>query len=219
MSPKAADPAVAQALVQAAARLLGTEGRDAVSARRLAREVGASTMAVYTHFGGMDELLAAVRREGFRRFGETIDAPSATDDAVADWMVQGWAYRRFALDEPHLWTVIFGDVGVDQVAVTADDAAAALATFTALRSRIDRCVEAGRWQLDDTTLASEVCWAQVHGLAGIELAGYFADVGRDPLAAVAESQRRMSLGFGDRPEATDDSLRRSRRRARAGGLI
>ncbi len=218
MSPKPADPTVADALVRSAARLLSTEGRDAVSARRLAREVGTSTMAVYTHFGGMDELLLAVRREGFRRFGTVIDSPTTTDDPVADWMVQGWAYRRFALDEPHMWSVIFGDVGLD-LPVSTLDAAAALATFTALSSRIDRCVELGRWRCEDTTLAAEVCWGQVHGLAGIELSGYFSDTGRDPLAAVTTALRCTSRGFGDSSDDTEASLTRARRRARDNGLL
>ena len=59
---------VATRLVEAAARVLAEEGPSAVSARRLANEVGASTMVVYTHFGGMDHVLGHVRREGFRRF-------------------------------------------------------------------------------------------------------------------------------------------------------
>ena len=56
-------------LIEAAARVLAEEGRPAVTARRLAAEVGASTMAVYTHFGSMDELLVRMCRDGFARFG------------------------------------------------------------------------------------------------------------------------------------------------------
>lgn len=219
MSPKAADPAVADALVREAARLLSTEGPDAVSARRLARAVGASTMAVYTHFGGMEELLLAVRREGFRRFGAAIDSPSATDDPVADWMLQGLTYRRFALDEPHMWTVIFSVVGFDDSGITEQDAAAALATFATLEARIARCVATGRWRCDDVTVTAEVCWGQVHGLAGIELGGYYATMERDPLATMAEALRRISVGFGDDADEAEASMRRARRRARANGVI
>ena len=57
--------------------------------RRLAGEVGASTQAVYTHFDGLDDLLAEVWREGFRRFGVALDEPAVTDDPVADWMDAG----------------------------------------------------------------------------------------------------------------------------------
>ena len=55
------------ALIEAAARLIATEGADGLTLRRVADEVGTSTMAVYTCFGGMPELRRAVRREGFAR--------------------------------------------------------------------------------------------------------------------------------------------------------
>lgn len=90
MSPRIPDPDVATRLVEVAARVLAEEGPSAVSARRLANEVGASTMVVYTHFGGMDHVLGHVRREGFRRFGEALGRQQSNDDAVADWMLQGW---------------------------------------------------------------------------------------------------------------------------------
>jgi AcrR family transcriptional regulator len=217
MSPRAADPTVADRLVEAAATVLSTEGRDAVSARRLAREVGTSTMAVYTHFGGMDEVIGAVRREGFRRFGATVSRPALTDDPVADWCAQGWAYRHFAVTETHLWSVIFGPIGQDFDDASDADAAAALETFTALETRVARCAELGRWELDDATTVAEVCWSHMHGLVSVELSGYFTGMGRDPVPVLEESMRRTSLGFGDEPALTERSVRTARRRARTAG--
>ena len=45
-----------------------------MSARRLARELGTSTMVVYTHFGGMDEL----SRQVMRPVGSKDSEPSWT---------------------------------------------------------------------------------------------------------------------------------------------
>src|SRR6059058_1445056 len=104
--PRAADPQVRDRIVATAARLLASEGT--VSARRLARELGTSTMVVYTHFGGMDELTRQVMRRGFDGFGSELDRGAVTDDAVADWMTYVWNYRRFARREPHLYAVMFG---------------------------------------------------------------------------------------------------------------
>ena len=58
------------ALIEAAARLIATEGAGALTLRRVADEVGTSTMAIYTHFGGMPELRRAVRQEASARLGE-----------------------------------------------------------------------------------------------------------------------------------------------------
>ena len=69
--PRSADPQLREKIINTAARLLATEG--SVSARRLARELGTSTMVVYTHFGGMDELSRQVMRRGFGDFGTELD--------------------------------------------------------------------------------------------------------------------------------------------------
>lgn len=219
MSPRIPDPDVATRLVEVAARVLAEEGPSAVSARRLANEVGASTMVVYTHFGGMDHVLGHVRREGFRRFGEALARPQTTDDAVADWMLQAWYYRRFALDEPHLYRAMFGGEIGTGAHETPEDLEAALATFVLLLDRIERCDRAGRWQVDDVALAGEVCWAMVHGFAGIELSGFFEDAGRDPRAAMSDAMRRIALGFGDDPAAVTESTDRARRRAARAELL
>jgi AcrR family transcriptional regulator len=213
MSPRQPDPLVRVHLVEAAAQLLATGGRDAVTARRVAAAVGASTQAVYTHFGGMDELLAEIWREGFRRFGRALDEPAVTEDPVADWMAQGWGYRRFALRDRHLYRVMFGEGLVAFRLNDERDREAASATFLSLLTRIERCVEAGRWRVHDLYTAGEVVWAGVHGHCTIELSGYFGHLDRDPVATYETSLRHAALGFGDAPGDADRSLRRARRRA------
>ena len=78
MSPRSADPAIRTALLDAAARILAADGPSALSTRRLATEVGASTMAVYTHFGSMDQVRQAVRQDGFARLAAELDAVDRT---------------------------------------------------------------------------------------------------------------------------------------------
>lgn len=206
--PRAKDPDVAERLLDAATRLLADEGRNAVTARRLAAEIGTSTMAVYTHFGSMDDVLVALWRRGFARFGAALDAPPATDDPVADWMAQGWAYRRFALDNRHLYRIMFGGV-VDVASDDPADQAAAAATFTSLLTRLQRCVEAGRLTIPDLMVAGQVVWGSVHGRVMIELDGYDRALGYDPVEVYAEAMRRLAIGFGDDPESASRSLARS----------
>lgn len=79
-----------------------------MQARRLAREVGASTMAVYHHFGGMPRLLAAVTDEGFRQLDAHLAAVPTTDDPVAALGRLALAYRAAARKNPHLYDLMFG---------------------------------------------------------------------------------------------------------------
>ena len=204
--PRTRNPDVADRLLEAAARVLAEEGRDAVTARRLATEVGSSTMAVYTHFGSMDEVLLGIWREGFRRFGAALDGPPTTADPVADWIAQGWAYRQFALDNRHLYRVMFGEGLIGFRAGGPDDLAAAMATFESLLHRLRRAADAGRLVVDDLDLAGQVVWSMVHGHMTIELTGYFETTGRDPRVVYGEALRRLGLAFGDDPVALEASL-------------
>lgn len=219
MSPRKPDPDTPIRLVEVAARLLAEEGPAAVSARRVAADAGASTMAVYTHFGSMDELLATVRREGFHRFGAALERFAPTADPVADLMAQGWAYRAFALQEEHLYRVMFEARGSASFVASPDDVVAAMATFESLLDRLQRCVDAGRFAVDDVGLAGEVVWSSSHGHSMIELGGYHASLGRDALASFAECLLRMALGFGDKVELATRSSTKAQARARKAGLI
>ncbi len=212
--PRPPDPAMRVQLVEAAARLLTEHGRDAVSARRLAQEVGASTQVLYTHFEGLDDVVAEVWREGYRRFGVVLAEPAVTDDPVADFMAQGFGYRRFGLGNPHLYRVMFGDGLVAMRQARDEDLESAAGTFVALLTRIERCRDGGRWGVDDVVTAGEVVWAASHGHVLIELSGYFEGVQRDPVPTFEDHLRRCALGFGDDPELVERSLEGARRRVR-----
>jgi len=213
MSPRRPDPNVRLQLVETAARLLDELGPDGVTARRLTSSIGASTQALYTHFDGVDDVVAEVWREGFRRFGAALDGPAVTADPVADFMTQGWGYRSFALSNPHLYRVMFGEGLLTMRHRREEDLDAAAGTFLSLLSRIERCRDAGRWQVDDIVTAGEVVWSTSHGQVSIEMAGYYEGVGRDPRRTFTECLRRLGLGFGDEPTLVASSLRRARRRA------
>ena len=211
MPPRSTDPHLRERIINTAARLLATEG--GVSARRVARELGTSTMVVYTHFGGMDELIRQVMRRGFEDFGTELDRGAVTDDAVADWMTYLWSYRRFALREPDLYAVMFGPRLAAFRLGDPTDLEAARSTFVSLLRRIHACVNAGRWEVDDVLTPGEAVWSGVHGHTTLELTGFFDAVGRDPMRSYVEILTRMSIGFGDDALATTHSMSTARRRA------
>jgi hypothetical protein len=166
----------------------------------------------------MKELLAAVRREGFRRFGLELERPALTSDPVADVMAQGWAYRHFARTERHLYDVMFR-ARPPGAAEVHDDADASMATFLSLVRRIERCGEVGPWLVEDAVSAAEVVWSTAHGHCTIELSGYHTGVGRDPVASYGRCLLHLAIGFGQDPAAAAKALARSRTRARRSGQL
>jgi AcrR family transcriptional regulator len=211
--PRPRNPEIGRQLLDAAARVLAEEGEAAVTARRLATEVGTSTMAVYTNFGGMDELLLQVWRDGFARFGAALDAPPTTADPIADFVEQGWGYRWFALENRHLYRIMFGDGLVPFRFDDPADQQLAQGTFESLLRRLRAAAAHHRLQVDDLELAGQVVWSTVHGHMAIELTGYFEARGQDPVPIYEECLRRLALGFGDSPEELERSLATARTRA------
>ncbi len=195
MSPKAADPNVRTALVETAARLLTEEGPSALTTRRLAREVGTSTMAVYTHFGGMEELLTEISLEGFRRLARRLNRVKPTEDPVADVVALGRAYGRNALANPDLYRVMFG-TRPDSWIIDASDQAMTLGTFTTLVAAVQRCIDAQRIDGDAWAIASQL-WATLHGVVMLELSGF---LGRTEAVQTSEAiSFNLWVGLGDDP--------------------
>jgi AcrR family transcriptional regulator len=217
MSPRAPDPKIRTALVENAARILSAEGFESLSIRRLATEVGVSTMAVYTHFGGKDELLRAVVLEGFARLAAHLEGIGDSDDPMADLCLLGVAYRRNALDNPHLYTAMFGRP-MSEVSLTVDDLVVTLATFQTLVQTCRRCIDDGRVVDQDPESMANQFWAAAHGAVTLELTGCYVTEtgGEETLLSLAAN---VLLGMSTDREATERSLLASlgHRHERAGG--
>src|SRR6266568_3604325 len=108
VSPRPAQPDLRRALIEAAAAILAESGPEGLSTRRLAREVGVSTMAVYTYFGGMDDLVRAMVHEGFARLNGRLTALAPSKDPVADVVALGRVYRDNAVRNPDLYAAMLG---------------------------------------------------------------------------------------------------------------
>src|SRR5688572_3785779 len=149
-SPSVADqPDVRRRLVEEAARILGEEGPSALSVRRLAGGAGTSTMAVYTHFGAMSAVVDEVATEGFRRLIDHVDAVGATDDPLADLQRMAAAYRDNALENRHLYAVMFGAVSVRGLGGAGPDLEVCDAAFAQLVAGVARAMDAGALRAGD----------------------------------------------------------------------
>jgi AcrR family transcriptional regulator len=205
MSPRAADERVRLALIETAARLLAEEGPTALTTRRIATEVGTSTMAVYTHFEDMDDLRRAVRLEGFRRLARHVGAVTRTADPVADLAAQGWAYCFSAIENEHMFRAMF----VDRLAHPLD-AALGIETFGVLVDSVQRCIDERRLHSGDALARALQIWMMTNGVLVAHLAGFITI--DDVIGNVREMAWSLLKSFGDDPEAARRSLERARRR-------
>lgn len=211
MSPRRTDPQLATALLEAAAQLLAEEGTAGLTTRRLAAAVGTSTTVVYTHFGGMDNLVRAMVHEGFARLHSRMSTVVATGDAVADIMALGYAYRANALDHPQLYLVMFGSAALGGFALADGDRQHGRYTLEPLVEAVARAIAQDRFRPGDPLLTAQNMWISLHGLVSLELGGYLISP-YDAETCFEAQLRSLMVGAGDEFRAAAASLSRARRR-------
>ncbi len=172
-------------LIEAGIRLLETDGPESLQARRIATAVGASTMAVYTHFGGMTELSSAIVAEAFSRFGAALAAVPPSADPVADFFVMGSAYRGYALENPQRYQLMFGLAAPAEAPAKSCDFTTGpvtegigAETFEQLVAVVERMIAAERIRADSAREVAARLWSLIHGVVLLELSGNFGDEGR-----------------------------------------
>lgn len=165
--------------------------REPVTLRALVEGTGASTMAVYTHFGGMPGVWRAVRQESFARLAARLATVPRTDDPVRDLVALGAAYAANALAHPDLYRAMF-DTRAD-----LDDPAAAAATFEQLVACAERAREVGRLRWDPRDVTTR-CWVAGHGLAVLVVTGMLPAEALD--AHIPPMITALLIAAGDDPE-------------------
>lgn len=205
---------VREQLVDAGMRVVERDGLSSLSARKLAAETGTSTMAVYTHFGGMTGLIDAMAREAFVRFTHALTEVEQTDDPVADFFVMGINYREFALANPQRYQMMFG-TSADSlnryradltVTGSASDRAEFALSFGALLDAVRRMTAAGRIRDDGESAIAGRLWSLTHGAVLLEIAGFFGHEGHGITEILAPIMVDVLVGMGDVRESTTQSL-------------
>lgn len=199
-------------LVDAGIAILERDGLQALSVRKLAAEVGTSTMVVYTHFGSMTGVVDALSAEIFARFGEALASVPHTDDPVADFFSMGAAYRRFALKNPQHYQLMFGTAVPASLSssrtdlTVTGDATSRDASFQTLCASVRRMVDAGRIRGDGEAAVAGRIWSICHGAVTLEMAGFFGTEGHGLRDILGPLTVDFLVGMGDDRERVNASL-------------
>ncbi|MGB8423669.1 TetR/AcrR family transcriptional regulator [Paraburkholderia sp.] len=213
MSTDRSNPDIRTRLIEATIRLLATTGPSEVKARSVSSEAGLSTMGLYTHFGGVPELLQSVADEGFKRLAVAFDLVPATDDPMADLCSMALAHRDVARSNPHLYDLMFGlsihgrySLSWGTAALVAGEHSPAFkATYAQLVKACARLVDANCVRKIDPSLIATQLWSAVHGFVMLELANHFADVADPPSEILVPMCNNLVVGLGAVRESVESS--------------
>ncbi|BBZ37492.1 TetR family transcriptional regulator [Mycobacterium conspicuum] len=211
-------------LVHAAVGLLDEHGPDELQTRKVASAARTSTMAVYTHFGGMRGLIAEIAREGYRQLDAALTVPE-TADPVADLFTLSAAYRRYAIERPHLYRLMFGSTsahginapGGNVLTSTIAETEQYNPSFAHLVRAVQRSILAGRItvgaETDDAAIVATAAqfWALIHGFVMLELGGFYGDDGTAVVTVLDSMKSNLLVALGDSPDRVAQSQRAAAR--------
>lgn len=196
-------------IVEAARRQLAAGGAASLSLRAVARELGMASSAVYRYFPSRDALLTALIIDAYDAMGEAAeqaDTEGRPDDVAGRWRAVCRAVRRWALDHPHEYALIYGSPvpGYQAPQDTIGPATRVAAVFggllaeaasrhalvepapavtvpvpAALAADIERLRAVMPGVPDAAVLRGLMAWTQVFGTVSFELFGQFTNVIED----------------------------------------
>jgi AcrR family transcriptional regulator len=164
---------VERELLAAAETVLVREGPGGLTVRAVAAEAGIAPMGVYNRLGGKDGLVDALLIRGFDRLRAACDAAindTAEPSIRARLFACGLNYRKFALDNPHFYAIMFEDSLLhehDNPEVSEH----AQAAFGALVRAVELAAAADVIAAPDPLEAAQQIWSAVHGAVALELKG------------------------------------------------
>lgn len=195
------------ALVVYARRATDDGHIDSMSLRAAARDLGVSSGAVYRHFCDKDALLKAVVHQGFMQLRTTFftirgegEVGTSGEHAVARSFAMGRAFVNFAYDNPTLWRMMFGRIGVICREEMRQDPE--LMRYTVLDCTIENCRDlyklGGLPEPPDRT-DIYFMWSAIHGAADLAQSGVRED-GSEPLLVADQTTERSLRAIGCRRE-------------------
>jgi AcrR family transcriptional regulator len=157
-------------LCDAAERLFAEHGPDAVTMRQLAAELGVSPMTPYRYFRDKEDILAAVRTNGFNRFAQALEtARASSSEARARGAAVGEAYLDFAFAHPHTYKLMF-DLNQPHETDYPELVEAARRARETMSGYVKDLTAAGVLAGDPEDIG-QMFWAATHGAVVLEMAG------------------------------------------------
>jgi len=154
-----------ETILAAAAAILLEEGAAALTLRRLASAVNASTKVIYTGFGGKDGLLNALYLHSFAGLETALRAHRVITPPPERIRAMCHSYRDFARAAPALYHVMYGEFGRDFV-VPTESRRRASAAFNLLREAVAAALP--KTKSSEAGMATRLVWAAMHGVVSLE---------------------------------------------------
>jgi AcrR family transcriptional regulator len=187
---------LAQALVEAALKLVEQGGAEAVSLRDLAQSLGVSRAAPYRHFADRDVLLATVAARGFEDLVALYEAALAgPGNGRVQLRAAGRAFYDFATRRPGLYRLMFESDFLSRTSPPAVLLGPAEKSYRLLWKLVEGAYpDAGETEVKVRTL---IMTSTAHGFLTLDHVGRFKPFMYEPLTheEMVEAVMRAAMGI------------------------
>lgn len=158
------------ALIEAGADILSTEGMSGLSLRKVAQRAGVSHTAPYAHFADKQALIAAISTEGYRRLYDAISEAAARHQGEpgAQLLEGAWAYVEFARNDPAHFKVTMSGVVERQKEYPAL-VEMSQKSFALVAEIVEACQGARVLAPGPVDLVAVSVWSLIHGFVSLLL--------------------------------------------------
>ncbi|MGH2535012.1 MAG: TetR/AcrR family transcriptional regulator [Thermomicrobiales bacterium] len=158
-------------ILGAARTIVLEEGYTGLSMRALGRAVGVTAPTLYDYFASKEAVLDALHAEGVLLLTDAFQSAIARGEpGMARLLAIGEAYRRFALDHPDFFRLIFGHL--DAAYKPGDkqiDHGSRI--FDLVVDVVQEAMDRGELAPGDPRIAALTIWALGHGCVMLEMLG------------------------------------------------
>lgn len=175
-------------ILDAAKKLFASEGIEATSIRKIAREIEFSPTTIYLYYKDKKEIVYALHKEGFIQLGAHIEPLMYVEDPFERLKAMGKAYISFALNSPDFYEVIFmlkDTMRFLDDLCAPDEWEEGDRVFDFLERTILDCQNTGYFKGVDPKVLSFQVWSAVHGIVSLYVTGHLTKL------------KDMSDGFAD----------------------
>jgi len=187
--------ATSQRIYRCALGILEAEGPQAVSMRRVAKEVGVTAMAIYHHFPNREALLDAVVDSEFEKLVGFFTLPNGKRSFEATMVHIMDGYIDYALAHPRIFDYVFSHPRPEARRFPEDFRGRRSPTLNILADSLASWMKQKRFKRDDVWEIALQIWAHAHGYLVLYRAGRFDLSEAEFRKLLHRSLRRLLYGL------------------------
>lgn len=161
-------------ILETAKQIFIEEGFEKASIRAIADRIEYSPATIYLYFKDKNELFFSVHETGFEKLIEEMtNAIEGITDPVDELRARGFAYMKFAFQNPEMYDLMFIQNAPMESMKDSDVWVCGHQCFALLFETIQRCLDNNSIRINNLHIAVMSIWSFMHGLVSLKIRNRF----------------------------------------------